>query len=43
MGVRRDGCGMEGRSLQGGEQFAEGWMCRQLFDCDAYFTCLDER
>lgn len=43
MGVRRYGCGMEGRSLQGGEQFAEGGMCCQLFDRDAYFARLYER
>ena len=43
MGVRRDGRGVEGRSLQGGEQFAEGGMCRQLFDRDAYFARLYER
>ena len=42
MGVRRYGCGMEGRSLQGGEQFTEGWMCRQLFDRNTYFARLYE-
>lgn len=43
MGVRRYGRGMEGWSLQGGEQFAEGWMYRQLFDRDTCFACLYER
>ena len=42
MGVRRYGRGMEGRSLQGGEQFTEGWMCRQLFDRNTYFARLYE-
>ena len=43
MGVCRYRRGVEGRSLQGGEQFAEGRMCRQLFDRDAYFARLYER
>ena len=43
MGVRRYGRGVEGRPLQGGEQFAEGGMCRQLFDRDAYLARLYER